>query len=162
MIGEWDGFDADKEKSSNEKNSLGLDFGKGLRDSGDLGLGSNDFFESKFRVTLADEKYKSGRKLGDPEYVSGGKLGEQIVGKWDYRTLPNKMLELVKNLGNMKQEGTGYFADSESEMLTVLAYLNYGETTGTTDSMREQIDEAVKQAENRELSERDDADRYTE
>ena len=45
-------------------------------------------------------------------------------------------------------------------MLTVLAYLNYGETTGTTESMREQIDEACKNLENRVLSERDDADRY--
>ena len=87
-------------------------------------------------------------------------LGEErTIGKFDYRTLPNKMLELVKNVGDMKQEGTGYFADSESEMLTVLAYLNYGETTGTTESMREQIDEAVKSLEERKLGERDDADK---
>lgn len=86
-------------------------------------------------------------------------LGERETGAFDYRTLPNKMLELVKNVGDMKQEGTGYFADSESEMLTVLAYLNYGETTGTTESMREQIDEAVKALEERKLGERDDADK---
>lgn len=65
------------------------------------------------------------------------------IGPWDYRMLPNKMLELVKNAGNMEQIGTGYFADSESEMLTILAYLNYGETTNITESMREQIDRAV-------------------
>ena len=52
---------------------------------------------------------------------------ERPIGSWDYRYLPNKMLELVKNLGDMKQAGTGYFSDKESEMLTVLAYLNYGE-----------------------------------
>lgn len=86
-------------------------------------------------------------------------LGDRQIGQFDYRTLPNKMLELVKNVGDMKQEGTGYFADSESEMLTILAYLNYGETTGTTESMREQIDDAVKQLEERKLGERDDADR---
>lgn len=87
-------------------------------------------------------------------------LGERTVGVWDYRTLPNKMLELVKNVGDMKQEGTGYFADSESEMLTVLAYLNFGETTGTTESMREQIDEAVKSLEERKLGEREEGDAF--
>ncbi len=86
-------------------------------------------------------------------------LGETQHGPFDYRTLPNKMLELVKNVGDMKQEGTGYFADSESEMLTVLAYLNFGETTGTTESMRQQIDDAVKALEERKLGERDDADK---
>ncbi|MBO5509821.1 MAG: hypothetical protein J5962_05120 [Lachnospiraceae bacterium] len=84
---------------------------------------------------------------------------EQKMGPWDYRTLPNKMYELVKNLGNMKQEGTGYFTDTESEMLTVLAYLNYGEKTNITDSMIEQIETAVKEAEDRKLMERDDADK---
>lgn len=87
-------------------------------------------------------------------------LGEEKpIGHWDYRTLPNKTLELVKNMGDMRQEGTGYYADSESEMLTVLAYLNYGETTGTTEGMREQIDEAVKTVENLKLSEREEADK---
>ncbi|MDE6760467.1 MAG: hypothetical protein K2J90_07260 [Lachnospiraceae bacterium] len=81
---------------------------------------------------------------------------ERTVGPWDYRMLPNKMLELVKNVGNMEQEGTGYFVDSESEMLTILAYLNYGETTNTTDSMREQIDQAVKKLEARRLMARDE------
>lgn len=76
---------------------------------------------------------------------------ERTVGPWDYRMMPNKMLELVKNVGNMEQEGTGYFVDSESEMLTILAYLNYGETTNITESMREQLDNAVKQLESRHL-----------
>ncbi len=88
-------------------------------------------------------------------------LGEEkVIGGWDYRFLPNKMIELVKNLGDMKQEGTGYFTDSESEMLTVLAYLNYGEMTNITEGMREQIDLAVKNVEERKLSERDDSDRF--
>lgn len=84
---------------------------------------------------------------------------EQKKGPWDYRTLPNKMYELVKNLGNMKQEGTGYFTDTESEMLTVIAYLNFGEKTNITDSMIEQIEQAIKETEDRKLSERDDADK---
>ena len=84
---------------------------------------------------------------------------EQKIGPWDYRTLPNKMYELVKNLGNMKQEGTGYFTDTESEMLTVIAYLNFGEKTNITDSMIEQIEQAIKETEDRKLSERDDADK---
>ena len=75
---------------------------------------------------------------------------------WDYRTLPNKMLELVKNVGDMQQEGTGYFTDSESEMLTILNYLNYGEKTNITDSMIEQIDLAIKTMEGRKLANRDD------
>ena len=69
---------------------------------------------------------------------------EQTVGPWDYRMLPNKLLELVKNVGNMEQEGTGYYTDSESEMLTILAYLNYGETTNITEAMKEQINHAVE------------------
>lgn len=81
---------------------------------------------------------------------------ERTVGPWDYRMMPNKMLELVKNVGNMEQEGTGYFVDSESEMLTILAYLNYGETTNITESMREQIENAVKQLESRRLSMREE------
>lgn len=83
---------------------------------------------------------------------------ERTLGPWDYRMMPNKMLELVKNVGNMEQEGTGFFVDSESEMLTILAYLNYGETTNTTEAMREQIDEAVKQLESRHLGLREDLD----
>lgn len=81
---------------------------------------------------------------------------ERTVGPWDYRMMPNKMLELVKNVGNMEQEGTGYFVDNESEMLTILAYLNYGETTNTTESMREQIDQAVKKLEARRLASREE------
>jgi len=76
---------------------------------------------------------------------------ERTVGPWDYRMMPNKMLELVKNVGSMEQEGTGYYADSESEMLTILAYLNYGETTNITEAMAEQIDQAVEKMEKRRL-----------
>ena len=104
---------------------------------------------------------KSGRILGEDSYASSGPgLGqEKIVGSWDYRTLPNKTLELVKNTGNMHQEGTGYFTDSEGEMLKVLAYLNYGETTGTTESMREQINEAIKTIDDLHLVEREQVDK---
>lgn len=77
---------------------------------------------------------------------------ERTIGPWDYRMTPNKMLELVKNVGNMEQEGTGYFVDSESEMLTILAYLNYDEKTNITEGMREQIDLAVKNLESRRLA----------
>lgn len=104
---------------------------------------------------------RSGRILGEDSYSSSGPgLGqEKIVGSWDYRTLPNKTLELVKNTGNMHQEGTGYYTDSEGEMLKVLAYLNYGETTGTTESMREQINEAIKSVEDIHLVEREQVDK---
>lgn len=77
---------------------------------------------------------------------------ERTIGPWDYRMMPNKLLELVKNVGNMEQEGTGYFVDNEAEMLTILAYLNYGETTNITESMREQIDLAVETLEAKKLS----------
>lgn len=77
---------------------------------------------------------------------------ERTIGPWDYRMMPNKLLELVKNIGNMEQEGTGYFVDNEAEMLTILAYLNYGETTNITEAMREQIDLAVDMLEAKKLS----------
>ena len=77
---------------------------------------------------------------------------ERTFGPWDYRMMPNKLLELVKNIGNMEQEGTGYFVDNEAEMLTILAYLNYGETTNITEAMREQIDLAVETLEAKKLS----------
>lgn len=77
---------------------------------------------------------------------------ERTIGSWDYRMMPNKLLELVKNIGNMEQEGTGYFVDNEAEMLTILAYLNYGETTNITEAMREQIDLAVETLEAKKLS----------
>lgn len=80
---------------------------------------------------------------------------ERTVGPWDYRMQPNKMIELVKNVGNMQQEGTGFFVDSESEMLTILAYLNYGEKTNITESMCEQIDQAVEQLEAKHLEQRE-------
>ena len=82
-------------------------------------------------------------------------LGDIESKPWDYRTLPNKMLELVKNVGDMQQEGTGYFTDSESEMLTILNYLNYGEKTNITDSMIEQIDLAIKTMEGRKQKARE-------
>ncbi|MDO5155090.1 MAG: hypothetical protein Q4D51_03910 [Eubacteriales bacterium] len=69
---------------------------------------------------------------------------ERKPAEWDYRTLPNKLLELCKNVGDMEQIGTGYYTDSESEMLIILAYLNYGERTNITESMIEQINQAVK------------------
>ena len=50
----------------------------------------------------------------------------------------------------------GHFTDSESEMLTILNYLNYGEKTNITDSMIEQIDLAIKTMEGRKLANRDD------
>lgn len=77
---------------------------------------------------------------------------ERKIGPCDYRMMPNKLLELVKNIGNMEQEGTGYFVDNEAEMLTILAYLNYGETTNITEAMREQIDLAVETLEAKKLS----------
>ena len=81
-------------------------------------------------------------------------------GHWDYRMLPNKMVELVKNVGNMRQEGTCYFTNTETEMLTVLAYLNYGETTVTTEAMREQVMTAIKQSEAKKLRRDDDEDGF--
>lgn len=81
---------------------------------------------------------------------------ERTLGPWDYRMMPNKMLELVKNVGNMEQEHTGYYVDSESEMLTILAYLNYGETTNITESMIEQIEETVRTLESRRLRREDE------
>lgn len=83
-------------------------------------------------------------------------LGEIESKKWDYRTLPNKSYELVKNVGDMQQDGTGYMTDSESEMLTVLNYLNYGEKTNITESMIEQIETAIKTMEARHLEEREE------
>lgn len=83
---------------------------------------------------------------------------ERTIGPWDYRMMPNKLLELMKNVGNMEQIGTGYYVDSESEMLTILAYLNYGETTNITEGMIEQIDQAVKKLEARRLRKEDEYD----
>lgn len=80
---------------------------------------------------------------------------ERTAGPWDSRMMPNKMLELVKNVGNMEQEGTGFFVESESEMITILSYLNYGETTNITESMREQIDQAAERLEARKLGSRE-------
>jgi len=81
---------------------------------------------------------------------------ERTVGPWDYKMMPNKVLELVKNTGNMEQEGTGYYVESESEMLIILEYLNYNETTNITESMREQIDKVVRELESRHLKRREE------
>ncbi|MDE5965621.1 MAG: hypothetical protein K2G89_02145 [Lachnospiraceae bacterium] len=79
---------------------------------------------------------------------------------WEYRVLPNKLLELVKNVGNMEQKGTGLYMESESEMLTILNYLNYGDDTNITESMKNQVMKSIETVEDSQLSERDDADRY--
>lgn len=84
---------------------------------------------------------------------------ERASGVWDYKVQPNKLLELVKNVGNMEQEGTGYYVESESEMLTILEYLNYGETTNITESMMSQLDQVVKQLELKHLSKEDEYDK---
>ena len=68
---------------------------------------------------------------------------EYKMKEWGYRTLPNKMYELVKNSGDMHNTGTGYFTDAESEMITILEYLNNGVKTNITESMIEQIEKAI-------------------
>jgi len=119
-----------------------------------------DDYRSDGRKLGVDESFSGRRRLDLPDSMGGRRLGqEEQSAVWDYHMLPNKSLELVKNVGNMQQEGTGYFMDSESEMLKVLAYLNYGETTGITESMMEQIDEAVKNLENQQLRERDEVEK---
>lgn len=67
--------------------------------------------------------------------------------EWSYRTLPNKMYELVHSTGDIHKIGTGYLTDAESEMLTILNYLNFGEKTGITESMIAQIDKAIRDSE---------------
>lgn len=64
--------------------------------------------------------------------------------EWTYRTLPNKMYELVHSTGDINKHGTGYLTDAESEMITILNYLNFGEKTGITESMIAQIDQAIR------------------
>lgn len=86
-------------------------------------------------------------------------LGQEI-GDWEFRMLPNKLLELVKNVGNMEQKGTGLFMESESEMLTILNFLNFGDETNITEAMKEQVLKAIQNVESKQLEERDDADRY--
>ena len=76
---------------------------------------------------------------------------EYVSEEWGYRTLPNKMYELVKNSGDMHKTGTGYFTDAESEMLTILEYLNHGVKTNITESMIEQIETAIKESLNMTL-----------
>lgn len=125
-------------------------------------LGGDPYGELKGPSLLDNDRYgySDGPKLGEDNFSStGGKLGDDVgPGQWDFRTLPNKMLELVKNTGDMHQEGTGYYTDSESEMLTVLGYLNYGEKTGITESMIEQIETAIKNLEDTKLRERDEVE----
>lgn len=86
-------------------------------------------------------------------------LGQE-TGDWEFRMLPNKLLELVKNIGNMEQKGTGLFMESESEMLTILNFLNFGDETNITEAMKEQVLKAIANVESKQLEERDDADRY--
>lgn len=71
--------------------------------------------------------------------------------EWTYRTLPNKMYELVHNTGDLNKKGTGYLTDAESEMLTILNYLNFNEKTGITESMIAQIDKAIRDSANDSL-----------
>ncbi|MBR6222943.1 MAG: hypothetical protein IKQ71_05860 [Lachnospiraceae bacterium] len=87
-------------------------------------------------------------------------MASTISGDWDYRTLPNRLFELVRNLGNMEQEGTGFFMESESEMITILNYLNFGDDTNITEPMKDQIHKAIAEFSKRGLGVRDDADRY--
>lgn len=81
---------------------------------------------------------------------------EYVSKEWDYRVLPNKMYELVRNTGSMYKEGTGYITDAESEMITILAFLNDGEKTNITESMIEQIKEAIKNANMKPLFEEEE------
>ena len=94
-------------------------------------------------------------------------LETKKLGKEEKKKITDHYLEMVglkeaakkrpaQLSGDMQQEGTGYFTDSESEMLTILNYLNYGEKTNITDSMIEQIDLAIKTMEGRKLANRDD------
>ena len=73
--------------------------------------------------------------------------------EWSYRTLPNKMYELVRSTGDIHKKGTGYLTDAESEMLTILNYLNFGEKTSITESMIAQIDMAIRESEKNSLHE---------
>lgn len=75
--------------------------------------------------------------------------------EWTYRTLPNKMYELVHNTGDLNKKGTGYLTDAESEMLTILNYLNFDEKTGITESMIAQIDKAIRDSANDTLQSED-------
>ncbi len=86
-------------------------------------------------------------------------LGVQS-GDWEFRMLPNKLVELVKNKGNMEQEGTGFFLESEAEMLTIVNYLNFGDDTNITEAMKDQVTKAIAQMEARKLEKREEADLY--
>lgn len=81
-------------------------------------------------------------------------------GDWESRMLPNKLVELVRNKGNMEQEGTGFFLESEAEMLTILNFLNFGDDTNITEAMKDQVMKAIAQMESTKLEEREEADFY--
>ena len=84
----------------------------------------NDRMERTIRVSLADD--------------------EKPIGDWTYLPTPELLYELVKNIpGEMDKLHTGYFTDTETEMQTVLNYLNMGDSTGITDAMKEQITKAI-------------------
>lgn len=69
---------------------------------------------------------------------------EKPIGDWTYLPTPELLYELVKNIpGEMDKLHTGYFTDTETEMQTVLNYLNMGDSTGITDAMKEQITKAI-------------------
>lgn len=81
-------------------------------------------------------------------------------GDWESRMLPNKLVELVRNKGNMEQEGTGFFLESEAEMLTILNFLNFGDDTNITEAMKDQVMKAIAQMEAKKLEKREEADLY--
>ena len=69
---------------------------------------------------------------------------EKPIGDWTYLPTPELLYELVKNIpGEMDKLHTGYFTDTETEIQTVLNYLNMGDSTGITDAMKEQITKAI-------------------
>ncbi len=81
-------------------------------------------------------------------------------GDWEAKMLPNKLVELVRNKGNMEQEGTGFFLESEAEMLTILNFLNFGDDTNITEAMKDQVMKAIAQMEAKKLEKREEADLY--
>lgn len=73
-----------------------------------------------------------------------------------YLPTPELMYELVKNIpGEMAKLHTGYFTDTETEMQTVLNYLNMGDETGITEGMKDQINKAIKDMEAKTILRRD-------
>lgn len=73
-----------------------------------------------------------------------------------YLPTPELMYELVKNIpGEMTKLHTGYFTDTETEMRTVLNYLNLGDETGITEGMKDQINKAIRDMEAKTTLRRD-------